>query len=164
MKDASIHSRTSSSSTNRPEADSRASPSLSRQGTITTDAQQPSKDPLNSSATITVVSGKEMEISASDNLESGSSVTVNKDEIDIESGVSKNEEKTSDQILSQEVKTLPMRELLPAFLGVALTLFMAALDNTIVSTALPRIGTDFQASNKVELVLTCYVVASNAFQ
>ncbi|KAG0017578.1 hypothetical protein BGZ80_008142, partial [Entomortierella chlamydospora] len=162
MKDASIHSRTSNSSTNRPEADLRASPSLSRQGTITTDAQQPSKDPLNSSDTITVVSGKDM--FASDNLESGSSLTVNKDEIDIESGVPKNEEKTSDQILSQEVKTLPMRELLPAFLGVALTLFMAALDNTIVSTALPRIGTDFQASNKVELVLTCYVVASNAFQ
>ncbi|KAF9357617.1 hypothetical protein BGX26_003408 [Mortierella sp. AD094] len=162
MKDGSIHSRTSSSSTNRPETDPRASPSLSRQGTITTDTQQPSKDPLNSSATITVVPEKEM--SASDNLESGSSVTASKDEVDIESGVPKNEEKTSDQILSQEVQTLPMRQLIPAFLGVALTLFMAALDNTIVSTALPRIGTEFQASNQVELVFTCYVITSNAFQ
>ncbi|KAG0301211.1 hypothetical protein BGZ98_008548, partial [Dissophora globulifera] len=57
-----------------------------------------------------------------------------------------------------------MRQLLPAFLGVALTMFMAALDNSIVSTALPRIGTDFTASDKVELVFTCYVLTSNAFQ
>ncbi|KAI8363200.1 major facilitator superfamily domain-containing protein [Mortierella sp. GBAus27b] len=57
-----------------------------------------------------------------------------------------------------------MRQLLPAFLGVALTMFMAAVDNSIVSTALPRIGTEFNASNKVELVFTCYIITFNAFQ
>lgn len=43
-------------------------------------------------------------------------------------------------------------------------MFMAALDNSIVSTALPKIGTQFSASNKVELVFTCYVITFNAFQ
>ncbi|KAK3809195.1 MAG: major facilitator superfamily domain-containing protein [Benniella sp.] len=49
-------------------------------------------------------------------------------------------------------------------ISVALTMFMAAVDNSIVSTALPRIGTEFMASNKVELVFTCYVITFNAFQ
>ncbi|ORZ04965.1 major facilitator superfamily domain-containing protein [Lobosporangium transversale] len=43
-------------------------------------------------------------------------------------------------------------------------MFMAALDNSIVSTALPRIGTEFAGSNKVELVFTCYIITANAFQ
>ncbi|KAF9571839.1 hypothetical protein EC968_010640 [Mortierella alpina] len=49
-------------------------------------------------------------------------------------------------------------------LSVALAMLMAALDLSIVSTALPRIGTHFSASNKTELVFTCYVIAFNAFQ
>ncbi|KAG0240117.1 major facilitator superfamily domain-containing protein [Mortierella sp. GBAus27b] len=83
---------------------------------------------------------------------------------DIESGLPAQEEKTEDQILAQEVQTLPMRQLVPAFIGVALSMFMAAFDNSIVSTALPKIGTDFAASNRVELVFTCYVITFNAFQ
>lgn len=43
-------------------------------------------------------------------------------------------------------------------------MFMAAVDNSIVSTALPRIGTEFEASNEVALVFTCYVITFNAFQ
>ncbi|KAF9582704.1 hypothetical protein BGW38_010866 [Lunasporangiospora selenospora] len=43
-------------------------------------------------------------------------------------------------------------------------MFMAALDNSIVSTALPRIGTEFESSNKVQLAFSCYVILSNAFQ
>ncbi|KAF8978599.1 hypothetical protein BGZ46_006316 [Entomortierella lignicola] len=165
MKDGSIHSRTSSYSTSRPEEDIHHSspPSPSRQGTIAADTQQSLKGPLNSSAAITM--SPENELSPSNNTDSGNPIlTAGKDEVDIESGIPTNEEKTSDQILSQEVQTLPMKKLLPAFLGVALTLFMAALDNGIVSTALPRIGTEFQSSNKVELVFTCYVITSNAFQ
>ncbi|KAG0015389.1 hypothetical protein BGZ82_001412, partial [Podila clonocystis] len=61
--------------------------------------------------------------------------------IDIESGIPTvtDTEQTADEILAKEVETLPMRQLAPAFLGVAMTMFMAALDNSIVSTALPRI-------------------------
>ncbi|KAF9297457.1 hypothetical protein BGZ74_009822 [Mortierella antarctica] len=88
--------------------------------------------------------------------------------IDIESGMptatDTEQEQTAEEILAKEVETLPMRQLAPAFLGVAMTMFMAALDNSIVSTALPRIGTEFKASNKVELVFTCYVITFNAFQ
>ncbi|KAF9127494.1 hypothetical protein BGW39_005828 [Mortierella sp. 14UC] len=85
--------------------------------------------------------------------------------VDPESGLSTAEvEKTSEQILAETVETLPLRQLAPAFLGVAMTMFMAALDNSIVSTALPKIGTQFEASNKVELVFTCYVITFNAFQ
>ncbi|KAF9162706.1 hypothetical protein DFQ26_003311 [Actinomortierella ambigua] len=43
-------------------------------------------------------------------------------------------------------------------------MLMAALDNSIVSIALPKIGTEFQASNKVELSFICYVITFNAFQ
>ncbi|KAG0230762.1 hypothetical protein BGW41_002398 [Actinomortierella wolfii] len=71
---------------------------------------------------------------------------------------------TEQEILSKVVTTLPLRQLAPAFLGVALAMLMAALDNSIVSTALPKIGTEFKASNKVELVFTCYVITFNAFQ
>ncbi|KAG0291872.1 hypothetical protein BGZ96_004774 [Linnemannia gamsii] len=85
--------------------------------------------------------------------------------VDPESGLPTGEvEKTSEEILAQVVETLPLRQLAPAFLGVAMTMFMAALDNSIVSTALPKIGTQFSASNKVELVFTCYVITFNAFQ
>ncbi|KAG0278195.1 hypothetical protein BGZ95_004508 [Linnemannia exigua] len=85
--------------------------------------------------------------------------------VDPESGLPIAEiEKTSEQILAETVETLPIRQLAPAFLGVAMTMFMAALDNSIVSTALPKIGTQFEASNKVELVFTCYVITFNAFQ
>ncbi|KAG0198434.1 hypothetical protein BGX28_008162 [Mortierella sp. GBA30] len=84
--------------------------------------------------------------------------------VDPESQMPVVKEQTADEILAQVVETLPMRQLAPAFLGVAMAMFMAALDNSIVSTALPRIGTEFTASNKVELVFTCYVITFNAFQ
>ncbi|KAG0267262.1 hypothetical protein BG011_007673 [Mortierella polycephala] len=90
--------------------------------------------------------------------------SAEKNKVDPESGMAVVQEQTAEEILAQEVKTLPMRQLAPAFLGVALTMFMAALDNSIVSTALPRIGTEFKASNQVELVFTCYVITFNAFQ
>ncbi|KAF9352542.1 hypothetical protein BGX34_012104 [Mortierella sp. NVP85] len=85
--------------------------------------------------------------------------------VDIESGLpTEEEEKTADEILAEEVKTLPMKQLFPAFSAVALTMLKAAMDNSIVSTALPKIGTDFEGSNRVELVFICYVITFNAFQ
>ncbi|KAG0326143.1 hypothetical protein BGZ99_010048 [Dissophora globulifera] len=89
---------------------------------------------------------------------------VDMNSLDPESGLPVVDGKTEEEIFSQIVETLPMRQLMPAFLGVALTMFMGALDNNIVSTALPRIGTEFGSSNKVELVFTCYVITFNAFQ
>ncbi|KAG0320946.1 hypothetical protein BGZ99_004229 [Dissophora globulifera] len=136
-------SHTSSSTANRPEKAELAS-RASHDQTINVPDADPTLNPSSSDLTATSTEKKIL--------------------VDIESGVPVVVEKTAEQILLQEVETLPMRQLLPAFLGVALTMFMAALDNSIVSTALPRIGTDFTASDKVELVFTCYVLTSNAFQ
>ncbi len=41
-----------------------------------------------------------------------------------------------------------------------LTLFLAALDQTIVSTALPKIASDFNALNELSWVVTSYLIAS----
>ena len=41
-----------------------------------------------------------------------------------------------------------------------LTLLLAALDQTIVSTALPRIASDFNALNELSWVVTAYLIAS----
>ncbi|KAG0358055.1 major facilitator superfamily domain-containing protein [Gamsiella multidivaricata] len=146
MKDGSILSRTSSSTTTRLETD------------IAPSHDHP-KDKIQPTST-TILSDKKTGVE----YEAGKGNTDSRSIIDIESGVPVNEEKTEEQILAQEVQTLPMKQLLPAFLGVALTMFMAALDNSIVSTALPKIGTEFAASNQVELVFTCYVITANAFQ
>src|SRR6266481_8476793 len=40
-----------------------------------------------------------------------------------------------------------------------LTLLLAALDQTIVSTALPRIASDFNALNELSWVVTSYLIA-----
>lgn len=43
-----------------------------------------------------------------------------------------------------------------------LTMFLAALDQTIVGTALPRITSDFNALNELSWVVTAYLLASTA--
>ncbi|KAG0296631.1 hypothetical protein BGZ98_000875 [Dissophora globulifera] len=144
-------SRISSSTANRPEKVELVS-RASHDHTIHVSDADPTINPSSSDLTATTTE-KKIPVNTLDSAGA----------VDIESGVTVVMEKTAEQILLQEVETLPMRQLLPAFLGVALTMFMAALDNAIVSIALPRIGTDFAASDKVELVFTCYVVTSNAF-
>ncbi|KAF9906647.1 hypothetical protein BX616_000666 [Lobosporangium transversale] len=169
----SIHSRASSSSTTRPDNNDVEDMIISTAApTTTTAATKDNNSTFDDNATTITIADSEKQqqqlqqqrqmkdknVSNLDNDDSGSLG------MDIESGVPVKEEQTEEQILSQEVQTLPMRQLMPAFLGVALTMFMAALDNSIVSTALPRIGTEFAGSNKVELVFTCYIITANAFQ
>jgi EmrB/QacA subfamily drug resistance transporter len=48
-------------------------------------------------------------------------------------------------------------------LAVLLALFLAALDQTIVSTALPRIVTDLQGIKRYAWVATAYLISSTAF-
>ncbi|KAI8047722.1 major facilitator superfamily domain-containing protein [Gilbertella persicaria] len=50
------------------------------------------------------------------------------------------------------------------FVGLQVALFMAALDSTIVSTALPRIGSDFNQMSIVSWVATAYILTFDAFQ
>ena len=48
------------------------------------------------------------------------------------------------------------------FAGVLLAMFLGALDQTIVSTALPRIVTDLHGFDRFTWVATAYLVASTA--
>lgn len=57
---------------------------------------------------------------------------------------------------------LPHRTKLIILAGVLLSLFLAALDQTIVSTALPAIIADFNAIDLVSWVSTSYLLASTA--
>ncbi|KAI9317564.1 major facilitator superfamily domain-containing protein [Dichotomocladium elegans] len=49
-------------------------------------------------------------------------------------------------------------------MNLQLSLFLAALDNTIVATSLPRIGSDFEGMAIVSWVVNSYVLTLDAFQ
>jgi EmrB/QacA subfamily drug resistance transporter len=55
---------------------------------------------------------------------------------------------------------LSTRDLVLIMGALMLTMFLAALDQTIVSTALPRIASDFGALNELSWVVTSYLIAS----
>ncbi|CAO3595224.1 unnamed protein product [Absidia cylindrospora] len=50
------------------------------------------------------------------------------------------------------------------FLALQVSLFLGALDGTIVSTCLPRIGSDFQEFTIASWVATAYIITFDAFQ
>lgn len=50
------------------------------------------------------------------------------------------------------------------FVGLQVALFLSVLDNTITSTALPTIGSDFNATSVVSWVATAYMLTFDAFQ
>ena len=52
------------------------------------------------------------------------------------------------------------RDLLIAFSGIMLATLLAALDQTIVATALPRIASDLDAFDQLSWVVTAYLLAS----
>ena len=56
----------------------------------------------------------------------------------------------------------PARALLPVFAALMLGMFLAALDQTIVSTALPTIVGDLAGLNHLSWVVTSYLLASTA--
>ncbi|KAL0084765.1 major facilitator superfamily domain-containing protein [Phycomyces blakesleeanus] len=67
---------------------------------------------------------------------------------------------TLDRKLAKQIKI----QRILIFLGLQLALFLAALDGTIVSTALPRIGSDFNQMAIVSWVATAYILTFDAFQ
>ncbi|CEG79860.1 hypothetical protein RMATCC62417_14275 [Rhizopus microsporus] len=50
------------------------------------------------------------------------------------------------------------------FIGLQIALFLAALDGTIVATALPTIGSDFNSMSIVSWVATAYILTFDSFQ
>ncbi|KAJ2141044.1 hypothetical protein IW136_002406 [Coemansia sp. RSA 678] len=71
---------------------------------------------------------------------------------DVESGV-----KTEPPVLSG-------KKMFGVMVALALSMFLAALDNTIVSTMLPKITEKFQALTLMTWIVSSYVVASTALQ
>ncbi|KAI9289536.1 major facilitator superfamily domain-containing protein [Umbelopsis sp. AD052] len=55
-------------------------------------------------------------------------------------------------------------QLIVSFIGVAICLFLAALDTTIVSTAIPRIASDFHALELGSWIATAYMLSFDALQ
>ncbi|MCX6023543.1 MAG: MDR family MFS transporter [Chloroflexi bacterium] len=60
------------------------------------------------------------------------------------------------------VAALPRRQLFIVFVGLLLTLFLAALDQTIVGTAMPRIIADLHGFDLYSWAFTSYMVSSTA--
>jgi len=50
------------------------------------------------------------------------------------------------------------------FIGLSLSLFLAAVDTTIVSTAIPKIGSEFQALEEASWIATAYILSFDSFQ
>ncbi|KAG0368164.1 hypothetical protein BGX24_002919 [Mortierella sp. AD032] len=64
----------------------------------------------------------------------------------------------------EPVNQLPFKELIVVFVGLVLGVFLAALDQTIVSVCTTKIANDFKALNDVAWVGTSYLLTSTAFQ
>jgi EmrB/QacA subfamily drug resistance transporter len=60
----------------------------------------------------------------------------------------------------EEYSSLPRREIVLTMGGVMLALFLASLDQTVVSTAMPQIVADLQGFSQYTWVTTAYLVAS----
>lgn len=72
----------------------------------------------------------------------------------------------SEELHEKQVDTqyLPKTVLIPLCLSLCLCLFMAALDQTIVTVALPRIASDFNALSDISWVGSAFLLTSTAFQ
>ncbi len=63
---------------------------------------------------------------------------------------------------SPDRATFTHREILRVFSGVALAMLMAAMDQTVVATALPTMGADLGSLENLPWVVTAYMLASTA--
>ncbi|GAA5798020.1 hypothetical protein HPULCUR_003418 [Helicostylum pulchrum] len=72
------------------------------------------------------------------------------------------DEETPEETIKRKKKAKVGRIL--TFIGLQIALFLAALDGTIVSTALPKIGSDFEQMSIVSWVATAYILTFDAFQ
>ncbi|KAJ2910766.1 hypothetical protein GGI21_000532 [Coemansia aciculifera] len=65
---------------------------------------------------------------------------------------------------SSEEPLIKGKQMLGVMVALALSMFLAALDNTIVSTMLPSIARDFDALSQITWIVSSYVVSSTALQ
>ena len=67
---------------------------------------------------------------------------------------------TAEQSVARDFVQLPRRQVILTMVGLLMALFLAALDQTIVSTAMPRIIADLGGFDRYTWVTTAYLVAS----
>src|SRR4029078_6931342 len=71
-----------------------------------------------------------------------------------------------DVVATEESQALPARwaltdaEIRPILLGVCLSMFISALNQTIIATALPTIGRDFNDFENLSWLITAYLLTS----
>ncbi len=67
---------------------------------------------------------------------------------------------TADQSVAKDFVQLPRKQVILTMGGVVLALFLSALDQTVVSTAMPRVIADLGGFDRFTWVTTSYLVAS----
>ncbi|KAF8962048.1 hypothetical protein BGZ46_001232, partial [Entomortierella lignicola] len=72
--------------------------------------------------------------------------------------------KSEPQDTNGETTTLPFKELIVVFIGLMLGVFLASLDQTIVSVCTTKIANDFHSLNDIPWVGTAYLLTSTSFQ
>ncbi|KAK9702561.1 hypothetical protein K7432_011199 [Basidiobolus ranarum] len=94
------------------------------------------------------------------------SSTNNVDPLDLikQGDLEKSEMKSAPMDEEHQAVALPFAKLLLVFLGLALAILLAGLDQTIVATALPKIASDFNAFNQISWVATAYMLTATACQ
>ena len=66
--------------------------------------------------------------------------------------------------IQDQSSRLPFKKLLVVFLGLAVSLMLAFLDQTSVSTALPSVAREFDAASEVSWVGTSFLIANTSMQ
>ena len=66
--------------------------------------------------------------------------------------------------IQDQSSRLPFKQLIIVFVGLGLSMCLAFLDMTTVSTALPSIAREFQAASDVSWVGTSYLIANTSMQ
>ena len=75
-------------------------------------------------------------------------------------GTQTTESNAADQSVARDFIQLPRRQVILTMVGLLMAMFLAALDQTIVSTAMPRIIADLGGFDRYTWVTTAYLVAS----
>ena len=78
----------------------------------------------------------------------------------IEDREAENEAAQAGQSVARDFVQLPRRQVILTMVGLLMAMFLAALDQTIVSTAMPRVIADLGGFDRYTWVTTAYLVAS----
>lgn len=68
------------------------------------------------------------------------------------------------QELTDEVVSLPFKQLMVVFIGLMLGIFLSSLDQTIVSVCTAKIANEFNSLSEIPWIGTSYLLTSTTFQ